>query len=291
MIRLMLGYANVSWQSIIVPPMPPRATLDPIVGGYRRIPVAQIGADLYCDTRLICEEIASLTEIGELSYRLASPESAEFATKVNDQIFFPVVQTAVAKSALKMLITRYWPWQIAALLQDRAKVAKQMKGPRISHAERHQTLNEFKQDLDAKLIADDFLFGNRPSIADFAAYHLVWFADLTRPGRFLDGFQSASDWQQRMAEFGHGQSETLSKKTLFQMTKESTPKALSEDQTRHMDIGKTVTIQPHDYADDGTQGQLLGADEQRWTIARESAKFGVVHVHFPRHGYLLSAID
>jgi hypothetical protein len=29
--------------------MPPRPLLDPLTGGYRRVPVLQVGADIYCD--------------------------------------------------------------------------------------------------------------------------------------------------------------------------------------------------------------------------------------------------
>ena len=47
-IRLMFGYTGLRWHSVISPPMPPRPNLDPLTGGYRRIPVAQKGADLFC---------------------------------------------------------------------------------------------------------------------------------------------------------------------------------------------------------------------------------------------------
>jgi len=66
-IRLMLGYCNVSWQSMISPPMPPREIVDPLAGGYRRLPVAQVGADIFCDTRIITAEIADMTAKPELS--------------------------------------------------------------------------------------------------------------------------------------------------------------------------------------------------------------------------------
>jgi len=45
-IRAMLGYAGMRWESVIVPEMPPRPQLDRLAGGYRRVPVAQIGADI-----------------------------------------------------------------------------------------------------------------------------------------------------------------------------------------------------------------------------------------------------
>ena len=59
-IRLMFGYADMEWLSVISPESPPRPIVEPLVGGYRRIPVAQSGADIFCDSRLIADEIANL---------------------------------------------------------------------------------------------------------------------------------------------------------------------------------------------------------------------------------------
>ncbi len=35
----------------------PKPDLMPLTGGYRKTPVLQIGADIYCDTRLIAREL------------------------------------------------------------------------------------------------------------------------------------------------------------------------------------------------------------------------------------------
>ncbi|CAF0793916.1 unnamed protein product [Adineta ricciae] len=48
-IRLALGLKNLHWRSVINSVVPPRPFLTPLTGGYRRIPVLQIGADIYCD--------------------------------------------------------------------------------------------------------------------------------------------------------------------------------------------------------------------------------------------------
>ncbi len=291
MIRLMFGYTEQSWQSSVVPPMPPRPSLDPIVGGYRRIPIAQIGADVFCDTRLICDELAQIANKPALSFNKASADAVEFADHVHETIFMSVVQTAEPKQVLKMLVTKYWPWQIAKLAKDRATVGKQMKGPRLRSADRKQRLDDFKATLETKLSEHTFLFGDEPSVADFAAYHLVWFADKTRQKRFLGGFHNASAWQNRMQAFGQGRSHKLSADSLAQLTKESEPREVGELQTQHKDIGKTVTIQPDDYADDATTGQLVGADQERWIIARHTSEFGTVHVHFPVQGYALTLLN
>ena len=49
--RLALGYKGLSWRSVTIPPVAPKPELTPLTGGYRRTPVLQIGADIYCDTK------------------------------------------------------------------------------------------------------------------------------------------------------------------------------------------------------------------------------------------------
>ena len=55
--RLMLGFKGLAWLSVEQPPILPKPKLVPLTGGYRRIPILQDGADLWCDTRLIAHEL------------------------------------------------------------------------------------------------------------------------------------------------------------------------------------------------------------------------------------------
>jgi glutathione S-transferase len=52
-VRLAFGLKRLSWRSVLVPVWMPKPDLMPLTGGYRRAPVMQIGADVYCDTQLI----------------------------------------------------------------------------------------------------------------------------------------------------------------------------------------------------------------------------------------------
>ena len=56
-IRLALGYKGLPWKSVKVEAVPPRPLMDVLTGGYRRVPVLQIGADVYCDTEVIFRAI------------------------------------------------------------------------------------------------------------------------------------------------------------------------------------------------------------------------------------------
>src|SRR5579872_1632239 len=54
-VRLMFGFKNLSWKSVIIPPIMPKPDVVALTGGYRRTPILQIGADIYCDTALIAD--------------------------------------------------------------------------------------------------------------------------------------------------------------------------------------------------------------------------------------------
>jgi len=51
--RLMLGFKRLAWKSVQIPLFMPKPDVVALTGGYRRTPILQIGADIYCDTALI----------------------------------------------------------------------------------------------------------------------------------------------------------------------------------------------------------------------------------------------
>jgi glutathione S-transferase len=56
-IRVIFGFKGLSWKSVLIPRIMPKPDLMPLTGGYRRTPVMQIGADVFCDTQIIIREI------------------------------------------------------------------------------------------------------------------------------------------------------------------------------------------------------------------------------------------
>ena len=55
--RKALGIKKLAWRSVTIPVIMPKPDLMPLTGGYRKTPVMQIGADIYCDTQLILREL------------------------------------------------------------------------------------------------------------------------------------------------------------------------------------------------------------------------------------------
>ena len=69
-VRLVLGYKNLAWKSVVIPQIMPKPDLQALTGGYRKTPVLQIGADIYCDTALIADAPGIITarqaEVGQV---------------------------------------------------------------------------------------------------------------------------------------------------------------------------------------------------------------------------------
>src|SRR6185503_9595949 len=59
-IRRVMGMKGLAWRSVIIPMVMPKPDLTALTGGYRKTPVLQIGADVYCDTDLIARTIDRL---------------------------------------------------------------------------------------------------------------------------------------------------------------------------------------------------------------------------------------
>src|SRR5215475_4002967 len=56
-IRLVMGLKGLRWRSVHIPIVMPKPDLTALTGGYRLTPVLQVGADIYCDTKVIARRL------------------------------------------------------------------------------------------------------------------------------------------------------------------------------------------------------------------------------------------
>ncbi|CAN0602247.1 unnamed protein product, partial [Ectocarpus sp. 12 AP-2014] len=56
-VRVAFGIKKLEWRSVEIPRLPPKPMLTALTGGYRRTPVVQIGADIFCDSQCIIREL------------------------------------------------------------------------------------------------------------------------------------------------------------------------------------------------------------------------------------------
>lgn len=285
----MFGYSGISWHSVISPAMPPRPIVDPLAGGYRRIPVAQIGADIFCDTRIISCEIADLAAKPELAMENCDIEVQKFVDHVDFTIFAATVRSGKPLRSLSLLARNFLPWNVMRFLRDRAGIAQNSSLPRMSQAKAQQMIREHHQNMEQRLQSSEFLFGDTPGIADFSAYHLLWFSKRIRGGNPLADHPNAQAWLERMFKFGHGEKHSMSKSAAFAAASENQARIITDDLKNDPMIGENVSIGPDDYAKDRVSGVLVGSGDLRWILARETDQFGTINVHFPKSGFTLES--
>jgi len=141
-----------------------------------------------------------------------------------------------------------------------------------------------------------FLLGVSPSIADFAAYHPLWFTRTRTPAMagILNATPAVLAWMDRMEEMGHASFEKLSAADAIAVAAASTPAALHDDvfQDEHgIALGSQVTIRSENFGLEPTQGELIAATRLHYTLCRTDERAGTVHVHFPRIGYILKKVE
>src|SRR5260370_20692830 len=85
------GIKQRTWRSVQIPSIMPKPDLMPLTGGYRRTPVLQVGADIYCDTQLIMLELEKRASQPPLLPADQAGEARALAMWADRNIFWPTV--------------------------------------------------------------------------------------------------------------------------------------------------------------------------------------------------------
>lgn len=285
-VRSMLGYAGLSWQSVQVREFPPRPHLQALAGGYRKIPVAQIGADIFCDSHLIAEEVAALSARPELRADAGDQAQQDWIRRVDYDLFFACVLAAGNKTL------RRKAWDSMSLLDllrfavDRLGMGRSSRLPVVGLREARPIVQAHAADIESRL-QQDFLFGSTPVHADFSTYHGLWMIHTLAQSSQFKAYPRLLAWLERMQAFGEGQSQPLSIAQALAAARDAEPRALDAGQLEHALLGQMVAIAPDDYGREASRGRLVGVTATRWVLARDTAGLGRVHVHFPRRGFEL----
>jgi len=140
----------------------------------------------------------------------------------------------------------------------------------------------------------DFLFGAEPCVADFAAYHPLWFTRTRVPAMagIFEPVPAVLEWMDRIAALGHGRMEKFKSEDAITVAANAEPAPLLDDvfQDEHgIPLGSPVTVAAESFGQEPTAGELVAATRTRYTLRRTDPRAGTVHVHFPRIGYVLRA--
>ncbi len=286
-IRLIFGLKKIAWTSVEITRIMPRPDLMPMTGGYRRTPVMQIGADIYCDTQCIMRELERRfpepTLFPEACRGLAS------ATAMwTDKAFFQGTVNLV----FGMLADKV-PQEFIA---DREKLRGAKFDVAAMTASVPQMRDQFRahlQWIDAQLSdGRRWMCGDPFSLCDINAYMNVWYVrnSLTVLDQMLAEFPSTRAWEARVRAIGHGTSTEMSTSTALEIGTRATP-ATAELADPHDPNGRkpgdVVTVMPDDYGKIGIRGEIVALSSQHIAIRRQDPIAGEMVVHFPRAGFLV----
>lgn len=283
-IRLCFGLKGLSWQSVQVPMVPPRLALEPLTGGYRKIPVLQAGADVYCDTRLIARELERRHPEPSLFPQGGEGLSLALAAWSDRSFFDP-------GAGLSMGLNRSMiPTEI---IEDRKGFFNFMDFDRLEVDIPH-LYTQFRANLAyvERMLADGrpFVLGERPSFADVDAYFPVWMAraNIGEAARLLQPFERLRAWEARMDAVPRGRRSEIDAEQALAVARAATPvppAGVQADDPLGLAAGDPVVVTPDDYGRIPVSGELVTLTVDEVAVRRSSPSVGEIVVHFPRLGY------
>jgi glutathione S-transferase len=287
---LLLGFKGLAWDSVTIPAVMPKPDLVALTGGYRRTPILQCGADIYCDSALIARRLER--EVAEPALFPAGREAAAAAiAQFADQVLF---QHGIAlnfqPASIAARLAGAPPEFVQTFVADRKAL---FTGGTFNRLDLSVALSQWPTllgRLEAQLThGPAFLLGEQPCIADISTYHPLWFvANNANVAATLDPFPQVRSWMARIKEIGHGQPQTIDSAAAVEIARAGVPEVRTEndfvDPNGFM-TGQSVSVSAVDYGVDPVTGMLVWQDAEEIVVRREDERVGIVHVHFPRIGY------
>lgn len=292
-VRVAFGIKELSWRDVEIPRLPPKPMLTALTGGYRRTPVMQIGADIYCDSQCIIRELerrhptpsfmpTSDTGLMWCLSRYTDGEMFSLAVKIVLGSAGDNLPSDFAEDRGRLYLGEDWAAGLKRANAQLPHLVAQMRAP-LSWM--NAQLNDGRT----------FLLGTDPAAIDAQMYHNIWFIR----GRWSGGPAMLSDfpdlvrWEDNVRAIGHGTSSAMSAEDAVARAKSIEPASdigVAPLDPQDLKVGTLVTVSPDlDGGEQPVDGKLRYADADTIGIMRTNDEVGTVCVHFPRAGYRVTA--
>lgn len=284
-VRRVLAYKQLPWRAVEQPIMAPKPELTPLTGGYRRIPVLQIGADIYCDTALI---LRVLEQRHPTPACLPAPLAGAVSLLedwADHRLFMQTVPPTIVR-----LLDQLPP----AFFADRAAMTPAFTRESLIADAPHalsQALISLDR-LETQLRQTPFVLGDTFTLADAACFHPVWF--MQHGGDLFDVVRARpalAAWFDRIAAFGPGMETTMAAGEALAVARAAQPAdVLGGDADPDHPVGDEVSIVPDDYGLEETRGRVARVSADEIVVLRADPEVGDIAVHYPRAGYRISRV-
>ncbi|WP_293452015.1 glutathione S-transferase family protein [Planktotalea sp.] len=291
-VRVAFGINNLSWRDVEIPRLPPKPLLTALTGGYRRTPVMQIGADIYCDSQCILHELDRRyptptfmpTDERGLMWCLSRYTDGEMFTLTVKLILGSAGDSLpedFAEDRGRLYLGEDWVEGLKNANARLPHLVAQLRAPLT-------WVNTHLKD------GRSFLLGSNPAAIDAQIYYAVWFIRGRWSGgpAMLSEFSDLLRWEENVKALGHGTSLAMSGEEAIALAKANMPSSevgVAPNEPQGLSVGMTVSVSPDlDGGEQPVEGKVRFANAYTIAIERSSEETGDVCVHFPRAGYCVT---
>jgi glutathione S-transferase len=263
--------------------------LTALTGGYRRTPVMQIGADIYCDSQCI---------IRELERRQPTPSFMPTSEAGLMWCLSRYTDGDMFSLAVKLVLGSAGDNLPADFAEDRGRLylgEDWAEGLKRANAQLPHLVAQMRAPLswiNAQLSdGRAFLLGSDPAAIDAQMYHTIWFIRGRWSGgpAMLSEFPDLVRWEGNVRAIGHGTSSPMDGAEAIARAKMLEPVSdvgVAPHDPQDLQVGTAVTVTPDlDGGEQPVEGKVRYANADTISIERSSDDVGTVCVHFPRAGY------
>ncbi len=293
-VRVAFGIKGLHWHGVEIPRLPPKPQLTALTGGYRRTPVMQIGADIFCDSQCI---------IRELEHRYPSPSFMPTPDAGLMWCMSRWTDGALFDLAVKIVLGAAGDNLPADFAEDRGRLylgENWAEGLKQANAELPHLIAQISAPLSwlEQQLSDGraYILGADPAAIDAQLYHVMWFIHGRWDGgpSFFTKFPHVERWMESVNTIGHGTQSDMTPEAALAIAEShqsQTVKDVTPNDPQGLTVGQRVSIDPDvNGGEQAVEGVLRMANSDTVAIDRISDVAGDVCVHFPRSGYRINIL-
>lgn len=281
--RLMLGLKDARWFACDHPTILPKPDLAALTGGYRQIPVLQVGADIFCGSELIADELDKQVGGPPLASLSGEGIGRGIAHWAEDNLFWLTVQIVCASD--------FEYAEDPDFNADRRKMLPGIYDPEAMKEALPTNVILLRGHLDLmeRQLADGrtFMLGDRADLADISLYFPLHFMGFCRNGneRIADEYPAVRAWMDRVAAIGHGQRvEEISRADALAIAKAAEPSIARNSSIKEgPQPGARVRVNWAAYSPLTLTGELVETHARNIAVRHNAPEVGDVIVHLPRN--------
>jgi glutathione S-transferase len=280
-VRVVLGAKQMTWSACDQPQIMPKDDLTALTGGYRRVPMLQIGADLFFDSGLIIEELERRFPHPRVLANSGSGIGIGLQHWAEGSVLMTVASLLYGGD--RDSSSEYQADRSALLGRDFDVEAMERAWSANSEMLRwHLAL------LDRQLTDErTYLTGSVFDIADATFYALVRYIHCGKgkTAALLRDFPLVEAWADRIHAIGHGQRSEITRAEAIEIAKIAKP-AIATGRSSHLPHepapGDRVRVKYFDANTPLLHGVLMSITPLRLSVRIENPALGPMVAHMPR---------